>query len=360
MVSLCCVIGPAFVYFMLTKTSVKPEATYKLAWSPEGNLVAFECVFFSSEERKRQLQELFEPYFDYSSREICVADFSQDEYIRLSPMQTGVFPSWSPDGRYLAWYSPPNSLRVWDKELEVVTDYESPLEYIDFSSSGRGDGLAWTSDSLNILLQGPGLKLNLLSGEYEIRLPVEDGVYQCCFTWSPNGRYLAFISHERLLVYEADTPVFLSDTNVAAPMTWSNNGEILAWSKGSWLENELAITIFPTTTTRILDTSREVSFRYPTWGFGSESIAVRGDHTIYVLSLDLSGANPPGGILIDTIHTTPDISLWSSLSMSPDGQSIAYDSEEGSIVFVFSSGTRHALRDLLPSISGKPSEELWP
>ncbi|MEA1977674.1 MAG: hypothetical protein U9N80_07210 [Chloroflexota bacterium] len=273
-------------------------------------------------------------------------------------MQLGLFPSWSPDGRLLAWYSPPYSLRVWNEQLGVITDYTSPLDYIDFSSSGRGDGLSWSPNGSTIFLQGPGLTLDLSSGAYDYRLPVEDGLDQCCFTWSPYGRYLAFLSHDRLLVYEGNTRVFKSDTAASAPMSWSQNGESLAWSKGSWFENDLALTHIPTSTTRVFDTSQEASLRYPTWSLEGESIAAIGYHTIHVLSLGLADVTSPGEILSDTIYTTPDINMWSGLTFSPDGQSIAYDSDEGSIVFINRSGSRHILRDLLPSISRKPSAGL--
>jgi hypothetical protein len=282
-----------------------------------------------------------------------VADITKDQYQRLAPLEPGYYPSWSSDGRYLAWFHPDSSIRVWDRDSQSIVQYDSDY-YPDFHYE-RGEGLAWSPDNTSIFLQGPGFRLDLLTASFNYEIPIEDGLEQCCFTYSPSGDYIALISNGALLVYSQSGERIIFRNIAVHPLAWSPDGNILAWGPGGYFENVLALTFLPNGDTQYIHISDESSLDQLTWSPDSRSITAIGYNTIHRILLEIDQEPFQAVLREDTTFKVPNIFTYSSLSLDPHSRYIAYDGDDNWVALIDNNGIHLSIKDLLPNIKNPPN-----
>ena len=234
------------------------------SWSPDGRYIAFES------------------YRD-DNWEIYVMESDGTNLHRLTDHPApDRSPSWSPDGRYIAF----ESYRDDDWEIYVMeSDGSNPRRLTDHPTPDGSP--SWSPDGRHIAFESNGIYVMESDGSNPRRLtdhPTPDGSP----SWSPDGRHIAFESD---VAFESDR---------------GDNREVYVMeSDGS---NPRRLTDSPT-----FDGS-------PSWSPDGRYIAFEstrhGNREVYVMESD--GSNPRR--LTD--HPTPD----GSPSWSPDGRHIAFHS----------------------------------
>jgi len=201
------------------------------------------------------------------SYDIYIVDVDGTIKIKVTNTPEGEsFPSWSPDGKYIAY---------------VITNTAYILDVETFESEKIGEiinaehlkQITWSPDSntVTFLAQGgfgtiPGIfSFTLSAGTLEsfVSSPRGDLKRVSDLTWSPNGEYIAFFSGINpvdLFVAEAMAPdeatsVFTDrDAGILGTIDWSPNGSLIVYSangervveeKNSWKNGWNLYTIEP-------------------------------------------------------------------------------------------------------------------
>ena len=293
-----------------------PENDFAPSWSPDGRRIAF---------------------MSGNGIHVVNADGSGLNQITNNTARNGNTLSWSPDGRHLAFLSANN--------IYVVNGDGSGL--VRLTDSGESDSLSrpsWSPDGRQIAFaSGPrdgNMDLYVMNRDGSDLSPLIDGRplnVSGSPSWSPDGRLIAFVwdvhRNQALYVVNVDgsglTPL-LDDAPgnyyFSSP-SWSPDGQRIAFALGYYgsqdtsLLNAQGIYVMNADGSDLARLTDRESSVDPSWSpdgqriaFVSPSFRPRAEMEIYVM-------NASGFGLTRLTHT-----LWNrpSLSWSPDGQRIAF------------------------------------
>ncbi|MCP4168145.1 MAG: hypothetical protein GY759_19950 [Chloroflexi bacterium] len=167
--------------------------------------------------------------------------------VRLTDQAGDSLPRWSPEGK-----------RILFSSISRTTDRKSHLFILDLSTGlvvdlGEGQGGDWSPEGRRIVYQGChseacGLWIYDLENRQRWQLTTTAGDSVPC--WSPDGRYIAFMSNGRspswdIFVIHAETgtiPFFALESTVDGLPAWSPDGETIAFLSNR--ENDWAIYVW--------------------------------------------------------------------------------------------------------------------
>ena len=181
----------------------------------------------------------------------------------------GLFPSWSPDGRSIAF----QSYRDGNHEIYVMdSDGSNPRRLTN--NSYHDHSPSWSPDGRSIAFQSKGdIYVMGTDGSNPRRLTVHASDYDP--SWSPDGRSIAFRSHR-----DGNHEIYVMDSDGSNPRRLTNN---------SYHDHS------------------------PSWSPDGRSIAFGSDRDVYVMGSD--GSNP-----------RRLVSSAGRVTWSPDGRFIAFHS----------------------------------
>jgi len=318
------------------------NSAWSPVWSSDGYYIAFECTIL-------KFSDLFKPDFDeystFSLRDICIFDKNNNETIRLTEDRSpSSLPSWSPSGLRLAWLKGNDTVVIWDIPTGKPIYFQSPKLF------QRSDGhLDWSQDGNRIFIQGDG---TIFDVENEIFIPPvkpQNDLSVCCFTWSPDGNYLAFkkLKFEGLNVYNYWQVVIMKndeiiltneiEANIDNPyLQWSPDGSVLAWRADVGNRHLLALSYVLTQKTVFLRVDDGfIGFGGIEWSPRGDKIALRLGDKLAILTPQ-SEAKPSSLIIVKPPYVNLQGSSFSGFSWSPDEKLIVYESDwrEGSQIWL--------------------------
>ena len=246
-----------------------------------------------------------------------------------------VNPSWSPDGRHLAF----SSYRDGGNNEIYVMDADGSNQR-RLTTNGGGQP-TWSPDGRQIAFESDRDDWNMeiyvmdADGSNQRRLTTNGGRHP---TWSPDGRQIAFISEyveeifSSLEIYVMDADGSnqrrLTDHSpMPAPPTWSPDGRQIAFALYRDGNEEIYVMDADGTNQRRLTNSAANDF-HPTWSPDGDYIAFESwrdgdsESEIYVMGSD--GSNPR------RLTTNGGYPTW-----SPDGGYIAFESDRDGNVEIY-------------------------
>lgn len=222
------------------------DAGYELnpSWSPDGQLVVFECykprfVEFLSEGTNGDIP------FPPSSTEICTIDVANQNQSRLTQNNFDDHnPRWSPDGTQIAFVSD----RDGSKALFLMNRDGSNQRKI--ADASIGTDFAWSPDNGRIALTRNDFSVKNTGGLYIVDLFTGEEAQLAKgqifnVAWSPLGGVLAYIAREEdgcivhIIESENGEPITNPLASACNSIAWSPSGTDLAFIGTEANENVL-------------------------------------------------------------------------------------------------------------------------
>jgi len=299
-------------------------------WSSDQQNIAFECMFI-------KLSDLinWDVGSQYYLSDICILNRGDNKLTRLTTEHGVSAPSWSPNGFMLAWLQG-DGIAIWNKLTNQFENFQSPrqFDFFDFQDDGR---LEWSQDNRRIFVQGDGISFDVQQKIFVDQLPTNRSPEKCCFSWSPDGRYLAYKSmthedanggHWQVVIMQNGQISYKSDleADLDVPLHWSPSGSILAWvSSLQYHQIRLVFTDGMTGKTKLLFYGDDaIGISGIAWSPEGNQLAVAQGDQLQILNFrSVAGLEPDVTIQKSNIPLKgfPDIGI----AWSPDEKFVAYD-----------------------------------
>jgi Tol biopolymer transport system component len=258
--------------------SLEPEDA-AFAWSPDGQYLVFTCHRRRRDRVEDFLHEYSGPYklgsLDWY--ELCVVGVDSSDRIQLTRnTHYDGFPTWSPDGRHIAYLS------------KVMGEHNK--NFIQ-------------------LLTLDALDSTTLMKDEQLGSP----------SWSPVGSWLAFKSSGDLHLLDVDTMIMrkLTTINSVHEFDWSPDGEYIVFTSGSYPKTEVFSISVRTATMEQITFDGEYKSS-PVWSPNGDFIAfTKGERLAQVYITDVSTYET-------TQFSTETGSLHEQLTWSPDSSALSY------------------------------------
>lgn len=228
----------------LRRLTNNANADFDPAWSADGKRIAF----------ARSTQPVLDNHLLVSS-DIYVMDADGSNVVQITAGGINSYPTWSPDGRRIAYQSTSNNTRI------VVIDLQNPLQPLETVSYDRGwnTNPAWSPDGKTILFASDWYAFDFAtllfaaktdgssSPPVDFPLPYPDNLttyYYLQPSWSPDGTRVAFAECDYfyicwgtgwIVIANADASGYrrlTSAINIEST-TWSPDGTTIAYSSGT-------------------------------------------------------------------------------------------------------------------------------
>lgn len=316
--------------------SLEPEDV-ALAWSPDGQQLAFTCRRRRRSEEWRFSHRYSGPYGGLDSShwyEVCVVKVGSGKRIRLTRnAHYDGSPTWSPNGFQLAYTSRPSGQDNYDVRVLTLGDLASTRLGAGGEPRGRprwspvGQQLAFVATPKNMPYSDRLRNLYLLALDTEetTQLTYEQSVNE--FAWHPNGRHIVFVAggYEDKEIFvvslEMGTISQLTATSgsKASPI-WSPDGRRVAFTAGSRLSQVYSVDVLTLEITP-LSTDAASLYQLPVWSPDGRSLAyIRNTYETHQrMFLEIQDLDGQGEIRSYEISTCTVLDLqW-----SPDGKYLA-------------------------------------
>jgi TolB protein len=226
----------------------------------------------------------------------------------------GTDAEWSPDGDYIAFsgFSPGNSERSQQRELYIMRVKDGDVRRIADNGLMDYNSPTWSPDGRHIAYQG----YTTYSGWDIFIYDVETGESQNVFSslgvgtdgspaWSPDGRYIAFSTNSGILADNFDIYLLDVETGRTRPLSespsievmpaWSPDGERLLYAATTGIRGYDLFVINRDGTGRVQLTDGADAEMEPSWSPDGERIAFVSNYpngrqvNIYVMRADGTG-----------------------------------------------------------------------
>ncbi len=259
----------------ITQLTFHPDIDYYPSWSPDGKYIAF------SSSR--------------AGGHIWKVPAAGGTAIQVTQINAN-HPSWSPEGSYIAFDSDQGSIvRI------VPQDGGVPVKIVpDSIKIGRGAHPCWSRDGTKVTFTAEGdiWTVDLPTGKLN-RIFHQDGFWARAFSWSPDGKYIsadvggADKSDDDvwLLPVDSGEPIVLTDfPGREGNPKFSPDGSMIVFMLDEHGKKELRI-MFAEGGKSITITTHEGFNANPCWSPDSQKIAfasdMNGNPDIYVMELNL-------------------------------------------------------------------------
>lgn len=183
---------PDSYYFFVDRWASDPD------WSPGGEELAFTCHYPSlSQVWEDRGEGLFHWGYIYEGTEICTVQPDGSDLVRLTDNQAGdMYPSWSPDGKLIAYLSGSGTDRVIRiieaADGSLLTEFAEDLDILLGKPIWSPDGGRVCISARNPLQpdQGDNLYVAVLESRQVYALTTLSGDELEC-SWTPDGTRLA-------------------------------------------------------------------------------------------------------------------------------------------------------------------------
>jgi Tol biopolymer transport system component len=159
-------------------------------WSPDGKYIAFVHTKANENYTKRNTETNI--YMIPASGGDPLPLTVESDSVNFTPI------AWSPDGKYIAFYSD-NELNPDELVLKIIsTDNRDIRELATFEGIGIHNELAWSPDSKRIALNGPENIITAISIKDGSIEEIETGLHDVeiyHFDWSPDGDRFVFAGY---------------------------------------------------------------------------------------------------------------------------------------------------------------------
>lgn len=203
-----------------------PAGGSQPSWSPDGKKIAF-----TSRRNGGNIQ-------------IFVMGSDGQNPIRLTNEVWDQDPDWSPDGQTIAFTGYRNvGLRgeAWNKDIYVM-DADGQNRKQLTRIAGNNSNPSWSPDGQRIAFVnsgwGWGAEIYVMDGNGENSKRLTQGAgSKRGPSWSPDGKSIAFLLNNQVSVMDSDgkNPRKLTDGQIAKNPTWSPDSEMIAYE--SWRRN---------------------------------------------------------------------------------------------------------------------------
>jgi Tol biopolymer transport system component len=322
------------------------ENEWSPVWSSNQHYIAYECMFFEQTD----LLDLDE-YSWFGKNDICIFNRDNNQITRLTTERGMSPPAWSPDGTMLAWFNGVG-ITLWNMSTNQFQYFNAGRQSHELDRP-----LEWSQDGRKIFMQGDGAVFDVKQKVFLDPLPISSDPDNCCFTWSPDGRYVAYKRvflkdssgyHRQVVIMQNEQTFFTSDLEIGLddPLRWSPDSSLLAWaatidSKTVASQHKLALTDAAGQNTRYVTFGRGI-FGISTiaWSPSGNQIAVRFWDELQIVNLS-SIVSSGTDVTIQKENLTLQGSSPNGLSWSPDEQYIAYETnwEPYSQIWILELGT---------------------
>jgi TolB protein len=220
------------------KITQDADISYQPAWSPDGQAIVL-----------------------VSNNNLSVIDLNGNTLRHLTNQANAKsgkygysYPSWSPDGKYIAFegfYRPAKNSDIFIVDASC-TDPDSCHNLFPINSGADEHSYDWSPDSQSIVFASTrqGLfslfMMNLGSGEIQ-RLTSSDTLYSVNPRWSPDGKKIIFVSSNRdatenfiTLIYPDGSHGWTLPVEEASQLSWSPDSQYFAYGAGQAIHTQSA------------------------------------------------------------------------------------------------------------------------
>jgi len=167
-----------------------------------------------------------------------IYDFTAESFNRINFEGTiNGSPIWSSDGQWIIFQSNPDGLRNIYRQ---PTDRSQPPERLTTDDAIHMPHSSAPDDRTSVFMSGNDIYTLSMDGDSEPQPIINTPAYECCAVFSPDGKWLAYVSDEggRLNVYVRPYPgpdikFLVSDEKGGGEPVWSPDGKELFYRNGN-------------------------------------------------------------------------------------------------------------------------------
>jgi WD40 repeat protein len=309
------------------------ESIWHPQWSPHGDYVAFNCLFLSPESLRYYLAYP-DDYIYLRDRygDVCLSDQAGTHLERLSQGGTASQPSWSPDGRTLAWRQG-TTLHLWEVASRRDQSFDIP-ELLD-----KYDSITWSGDGKYLFIAAA--RIDLRSHRLSLSSNVSADELAFGFTHSRDGTVLAYYQYRQgilaspsLIVERDSSQVTLLDARQLPFRNFdllppSPQGTYLSWiGRREWGEGD-TLYLYQVAAGDLLSDALNPQWQVTdvSWSENERELALQTPAQVHILTLSQPEATSLPRVethttLID-IQYVHDWTISGGLSWSEDANHIA-------------------------------------